>query len=63
MEEKRKRGRPKKEGSVRCKDIHVRVTEAELASFEELCELTGETRVEALMEAVRIRLNCERYKL
>lgn len=56
------RGRPKKKGDVRCKDIHIRVTESEFDSFNELCALTGETKVDALLESIRIRLNLERGK-
>lgn len=62
MEEKRKRGRPKKDGRIRNKTVHIRVTETELAAFNELCMLTGETKVDALLESVRIRLNLERVK-
>lgn len=60
--EKRKRGRPKKDGPIRNRAVHIRVTEAELDAFNELCALTGESKVDAMLESVRIRLNLERVK-
>lgn len=53
---KKKRGRPRENGSKN-KKIQFRVTKEQYDSFKKLCDLEGESLTDYILESIRIRGN------
>lgn len=55
--EKRKRGRPKKDGSTRHNRVGIRLTDDELGMLIFMCEKEGKSQTDIFMKGLRSQYN------
>lgn len=61
MEEKRKRGRPRKEDNGKNNYLKVRLSDEELDRINYICDKTGLSKSDAIRESIRIKYNLTRH--
>ena len=57
----KKRGRPVKDGSKRCRQ-QIRMTDEQSDMLDYICDMTGKTKTEVLLEGLRMQHNMVKFR-